>query len=186
MIKLDIGCGGRGSVYEGYTGIDTHPRPEKLRKKGTKYVQMDFVHGELRWSEYSVDHAIALHVIEHMERSEGRELIRRAMYLLKPECELVISVPDLRLFAEKYLERDKDFWNKKYKSGKDMWPGKTLADRFNYQIHRAGHIWAYDSESLAFLAREAGVKNMKELPKDHYFCGRPDHEIGLICRKSIT
>jgi len=37
MLKLDIGCGGKGSRWPGFIGIDLHPRPQ--HRSGDEYLQ---------------------------------------------------------------------------------------------------------------------------------------------------
>ena len=182
-MKIDIGCGGRGSVFADFIGIDIHPIPKHPRT-AAKYLKLNFIKDELPFKSNSINFAIALHVIEHLHPTDGELLISRALDLLKPGAELIVSCPDLDLLCRKFIERDFDFFNKKHlKSGKEIWPGETIADRLNWAIHQEGHLWSYNLESLTALAVRAGCKNIRELPKDHPYCKRPDHEIGIIITK---
>lgn len=182
-LKLDIGCGGRGSMFNDFIGIDIHPEPKSPRSKA-KYLKLDFIKDDLPFEENSVDFAIALHIIEHLDRNDGVVLIERALGLLKPSAQLIVSCPDLELLCRKYIDGDFDFFNKKHnKSGKLLWPGYTIADRLNWAIHEEGHKWAYDTESLIVLAEEAGARQIRVLPKDHPYCFRSDHETGIIITK---
>lgn len=182
-MKIDIGCGGRGSVFSDFIGIDIHPLPSYPRTSA-KYLKLNFVKDKLPFKSNSIDFAIALHVIEHLKPIDGKKLMRRALDLLKPGAELIVSCPDLDLLCRKLIENDWDFWNKKHgKSGKLIWPGETIADRFNWAVHQEGHKWSYNLESLTALATKAGCRVIRELPKDHPFSLRADHEIGIIITK---
>ena len=71
MLKLDIGCGGRGSIRPGFIGIDIWPRPKD--KTEEEYIQMDFINDILPdfLSENSVDEALAGHIVEHLMPNEA-------------------------------------------------------------------------------------------------------------------
>jgi len=184
QLKLDIGCGGRGSRQKGFIGIDTWPRPEG--KSPEEYLQLDFVRDKLPWSSNSVDQAIALHLIEHLDLKEGQRFFKRAMDLLKPKATLTVTCPDLRLLATAYVSRDQEFLKRKHlRGGKFIWPGDTLADRLNQAIHQQGHKWAYDQESLLYHARRAVGEKARiiPMPGDWRWWTRPDHETGIVLTK---
>lgn len=194
-LKLDIGCGGRGTMYPDFIGIDIHPEPREQRRPGAVYVQMDFLRDNLPWGKSSADEIVCFHVIEHISRAEGVELLRRIRHILKPGCTAYLSCPDSRLFIQKYLDGDSEFFTQTYpKNGKEMWPGKTLLDRLFYSMYDQrdyGHRTPYDVPTLYDAALEAGWewKNIQELPhgrnggEAHFWSRRPDHECGLILTK---
>lgn len=175
-MKLDVGCGGRGTMHGDFTGIDIYPPPKTPRSKG-EYVQLDFLKDELPFKD--VEFIIASHIIEHLMPEDGIILIQRAVELLKKGCELIVSCPDFELFAKMYLERNVAFWDEK----ENHYKGPTFADKFNHFVHQNTHKWQYDQDSLIALAKRAGAINIKELPKNHKWCMRPDHEIGIIIKK---
>ena len=194
-IRLDIGCGGRGTMYPDFIGVDIHPAPTDPRKPGAEYLQLDFVYSAaLPWKPGTVAELVAFHIIEHLEYQEGQTLLRRAWDLLRPGAKMFITCPDLDFFIQKYIEQDAVFWQRKYPSGKEMWPGNTIAGRFNY--HFCGgpgispHKYQYNQESLIDAARRAGCRNVEPMPikhlgypEDHFWSRRPDHEVGIICTK---
>jgi predicted SAM-dependent methyltransferase len=187
MLKLDIGCGGRGSRWPGFLGIDIHPRPSG--KTGEEYLRLDIVNEPLPWSDGSVDEIISLHCIEHMTREDGLKMLTRIMRLLKPGAGATITCPDLRKLCKAYLASNEAFWAKKYKNDRYVWPGDTLGDRLNWAIHQETHKWSYDSESLvklaALAARASGVNvRIKELALDSPYSTRPDHEIGIVITRA--
>ena len=90
-LKLVIGCGGRGTMYLGFVGVDIHRVPKEPRTPGEKYISLDFINSELPWEENSVDEIVCFHMIEHVSREEGIELLRRIKYLLKPGKKAYVS-----------------------------------------------------------------------------------------------
>lgn len=193
LLKLDLGCGGRGTMYSGFIGIDKHPEPEEQRTPGAVYIQLDILKDPLPWPESSADEIVCFHVIEHLERSEGVELLRKIHCLLKPGCTAYVSCPDARFFIEQYLQGNTDFFNQTYpKNGKPMWEGRTLLDKLFYSMYDKrdyGHRTPYDVNTLYDAAVKAGWTKIKPLPhgrdggERHFWCRRPDHECGLILTK---
>lgn len=189
-LKLDIGCGGRGSRQEGFIGVDIHPRP--AGKTGAEYYRLDFVTEPLPWQENTIDEIIALDMIEHLTPANAERLLQRAYGLLKPGARMTVTTCDLMMLCRKYVEHDQEFMSQKNLRGnKELWPGKCMADRLNYAIHQATHVWAYDQISLLNLAYRALPQKaqIESLPQDHqYNVMRAEHlpagtEIGLLIIK---
>ena len=182
MPKLDIGCGGRGTHWEGFVGIDVWPVPPG---READYIRMDFVKDPLPWEPGSVDEAIGLHVIEHLKRPDGIILIQRAVALLAPGARLTITCPDLHLLCSRYLAGDWTFWKTRHSRGNpnevlpEVWPGKTLSDRLNWAIHQEGHQWAYDLPGLLELAVDAGVKNATPISAASRYYAPSRYETGI-------
>ena len=178
-LKLDIGCGGRGSRQKGFIGIDLYPRPNG--KSREEYFRLNFVRDALPWKGNTVDEAIALHIIEHMPADQGEILVRRAVDLLKPGARLTVTCPDLMLLCKGFVDQGDFLKLKHLTGGKDVWPGETLADRFNWAIHQEGHQWAYDQASLIHHATKAvgTTAVVRPMPDDSPWWTRRDHETGI-------
>lgn len=180
-------------MYPDFIGIDIWPEPKEPRTPGAKYVQLDILHDSIMWKNDTVDEIVCFHVIEHMSREDGVLLLTIIHGLLKPGNQAFVSCPDSKLFVEKYLEGDTEFYNQVYpKNGKPMWEGRTLLDKLFYSMYDQrsyGHRTPYDIETLTDAARQAGFENIKPLPtgrdggKKHFWCRRPDHECGVILEK---
>ena len=100
-IRLDIGCGGRGTMYPDFIGVDIHPAPTDPRKPGAEYLQLDFVYSAaLPWKPGTVAELVAFHIIEHLEYQEGQTLLRRAWDLLRPGAKMFITCPGLDFFIQ--------------------------------------------------------------------------------------
>lgn len=187
VAKLDVGCGGRGSRWPGFLGVDRWPHPNGVPAEW--YVQLDFVKDVLPWQSQSMEEIICLHVIEHMSPHDGRILIQRGFDLLAPRGSMIITTPDLKILCKAYLEGDREFWNKTHDGRPDklVWPGRTLADRLNWAIHQDTHVWVYDFDSLLFMAEDtlknepdAMVSNVRVDSSVHRFMTRRDHETGIV------
>jgi len=186
-LRLDVGCGGRGTIWDGFIGIDIWPPPKEPRRPAEQYMQLDFVKGELPWGPGTVDEIVALHVIEHMLRDDGLILMKRARELLKPGCYMTVACPDLKKLCVAYIHENDRFWDHRYKrNNREVWPGDTLADKLNWAIHQEGHRWAYDLDSLRCLAVQAGWGNVQPIPFNSPYHTRKDHETGIVCMRGAA
>ena len=97
---LNIGCGRR--YHDDWVNIDLETTDPKVIRhdvnKGLPFEQGRFS---------AVYHS---HILEHLEPSEGRELIRECYRVLKPGGILRIAVPDLECIARLYLETHQEAW----------------------------------------------------------------------------
>lgn len=168
-LRIDVGCGGRGSRYEGFTGLDIHAVSEVTRNR-SKYIQRDVVKDGLPFPNDSADFAVCQHMLEHITREEGLKVVCEIHRVLRPSAKLVASTPDLRLAAERYLAGDEEWWDQRYEpTDKPIWVGATLADKFMDNLvgmGEYGHRYGYDYESLCQLCREAGFSATLPLPDD--------------------
>ena len=184
MVKLDVGCGGRGSYLKGFIGIDLWPRPNG--KTEQEYIVLDFVKDDLPWAAGSVSEIVAGHIIEHMSREDGLVLLSRCRELLATGGKLTVTNPDLRIMCERYLAGDEKFYSKTYKrTGRDVWPGATLGDRLMSAVTQEGHQRLYDVESLTALAREAGWITTRPIRIGDPYHTRRDHETGIVCYRGV-
>ena len=187
MIKLDIGCGPHGSLWPGFTGVDAQPRQSEQGEPD--FVQLDFLTDALPWAPGTVDTILLFHIVEHMRRDQGLELLKRAISILKPGGKLWVTTPDLRKLCSAYLNDD-GMLLKQTPNGAYQWPGETLADRLNWALHPSRvnvspysrHIWIYDVESLTLLAKEAGATDIASADGSVYN-KRPEHECGIVITK---
>ena len=182
-MKIDVGCGKRGTKHDGFVGVDVHP-PKGVRRG--EYIHQDASKG-LPFDDASVDEAICLHVIEHMKRDDGVKMLAEIHRVLKVGAVAHIATPDLRLLAQRYLSRDEDFYGKRYNgSALTLWKGPTLGDKFMDAITGMGphgHTYGYDLESLEEACAEAGFGRITQMPGNPYGT-RTDHEIIVTVQRS--
>ena len=129
----------------------------------------------------SVDFIYTSHFLEHLYRYEASSFLKECKRILRKNGVLRVSVPDLKLMAEKYVKGDLSFFLALVKPeninfnnieniadlfmtnfyGHDAWmrPGfiKRLRDKFV-----RGHHWMYDFYSLKRMLEDAGFKTIKE------------------------
>ena len=184
MTRLDLGCGGRGSRWPGFLGVDRLPAPEGPAGAPERYLELDLVSERWPWPAGSVDEIIALHVIEHLKRADGRALIGRALRALAPGRTLTVTCPDLEKVVRAYVARDTALFETRHNvAGHPLrWPGASLADQVNWVIHSYGHKWAYDLASLTLLATEAGafIEDIRPVSTASPYYTKPDHETGIV------
>jgi predicted SAM-dependent methyltransferase len=92
--NLNLGCGQR--FHPDWVNLDLRPasaavQPWDLRK-------------ELPFPDASFDVVYHSHVLEHLSRADGLQLLRRCRRVLKPKGILRVVVPDLERIVRHYLE----------------------------------------------------------------------------------
>jgi len=187
-LKIDVGCGGRGTGQDGFIGIDVWPI-KTVTQHPDRYIQRDVVKDGLPFEDNVVDYALCSHVLEHLTRGDALIMLHEILRVLVPGCRALIGVPDLSIMAARYLARDEEFYNRRYSIGKAVWVGPSLADKFLDSILGMGphgHRYGYDTESLLVLAREVGFKAEPIARPDIPACITPrDMSAAIWARKPV-
>ncbi len=97
---LNIGCGRR--YHKDWLNLD-------LETNDPNVIRHDVNRG-LPFEEGRFSAVYHSHILEHLEPSEGRELIAECYRVLKPGGVLRIAVPDLECIARLYLEMHQEAW----------------------------------------------------------------------------
>jgi len=154
VVRLNLGCGDK--PLEGYINVDVAP------SRGGKAPD---VVADVRFLEpFAPDHAdeiLAIHLIEHIDRWEVVDVLRRWFTLLKPGGRLVIETPNLVSACEALLADPL----KAARAGKtgqmSMWP---LYGDPSWKDPLMMHKWLYTPQSLAEVMHEAGFVKIKQTP----------------------
>ena len=128
----------------------------------------------LPFADCSVDFIYTSHFIEHLPRYQASSLLIECRRILRSSGVLRISVPDVKLLADKYINGDQEFFLKledpdavseRLKNltdlfvqnfyGYDSWSIPTWKQRLQRSFTR-GHLWMYDYRSLSDLLSAAG------------------------------
>ena len=127
-LKLHLGCGKRR--FPGFVNVD-------IREEVKPDILADVFKLENIENE-SVDEIYTCHVLEHVDKKESYEALKRWFEVLKPGGILRISVPDIAACCEHYVEhRDLKilyafFWGSqkfaKYDYHYHGWDEKTLTE----------------------------------------------------------
>ena len=169
-MKLNLGCGQRH--VDGYVNIDIS---ETNGKKPD--VTCDIVH--LPYDTGSVDEVMAIHVIEHIDRSVVLKYLREWARVLKPEGLLVLECPDI-LEACRELVKNPSLTGPHGSSQRTMWViygDPNWPDPLGVMRHK----WGYSVDSLISLAKEAGFRNGRQEPAQYRL--REPRDIRVVADK---
>ena len=109
----------------------------------------------------SVECVYASHMLEHLSKTEAEGFLREARRVLRPGGVIRLSVPDIRLQAEEYLEHnDAERFLRRTELGRER--PTTLVGRLVYLVvGDRKHQWMYDGASLCELLNQAGFRDAK-------------------------
>lgn len=138
MIRLNLGAGKQ--VLDGWITVGLEP---------SHHVHSDV--RKLPFEDGYADQAMAVHVLEHIQRWESLDTLREWRRVLKPGGSLAIELPDLRKCCRNFLATSDIrlsvfgfYGDPKYKT--------------EDQVHK----WCYTVEELSELLREAGFNKIRE------------------------
>jgi SAM-dependent methyltransferase len=192
-LRLNLGCGLR--THPSWINVDgswnarlaKHPFVRKtlssLRILPTGQAEVVwsrdiFVHDirkPLPFADASADAVYASHVLEHLYREQGHQLIRESLRVLIPGGVVRIVVPDLHTIVREYLgdrpsgevpSSEKalppgDLFNERLLMRRPSPPKNNLILRI-YEIWQDfhSHKWIYDEQSLSSLLRSVGFADV--------------------------
>jgi len=168
-IKLNLGS--FTVMAKGFENIDILPLEEYAKQNGYIFRRWDLRRG-LPYPDASVEAIATSHLLEHLSREEGDRLLREIIRVLKPEAPIRIAVPDTRKIAEAYISGEILKWtfNEGVKNAEDS------AEAF-WNLHTAGHVTAYDHESLKRKLEQAGFTDVKMVSKGESSYGSTFREV---------
>jgi predicted SAM-dependent methyltransferase len=131
-------------------------------------VRHDITQG-LPFKDGTVDYVYCSHVIEHLTREEAMKVCGEVHRILKQHGVFRVVVPDLKLYARKYVEGDKGFFGIRHDSK------EVISDMFLKSLNLEGlqkrpyierrlsseHKWMYDLDSLTRLLNSAGFRRIR-------------------------
>lgn len=99
MIALNIGSGQRRfDTEQGWINVDCVSREGQVPD-----LICDVGKEPLPWKDDSIDYVVLHQVYEHFGLGEGHGLIKEAFRVLKPGGSLIITVPDIRALAQRWM-----------------------------------------------------------------------------------
>ena len=166
--RLHVGCG--NVLLNGWLNI--------LYEKRQEYGKVHQDHGA-SWLNYnllkpwpiennSIELIAGSHFIEHLDLNDGIKFLGEAFRVLRPGGTIRLSCPDLEIYANRYVKRDKAFFDHKLiREWCAFKKAETPGEIFIAKAYDSGgsHKWFYDFDSLKHILGSAGFTGIKK-------CGR--------------
>jgi predicted SAM-dependent methyltransferase len=96
------------------------------------------------------------HVIEHLSKEDGENLLRECFRILQGQGVLRLSTPDAEKFLRSYVNDDGFLQHVEFASAIE-----TPLDRINQMMREGGqHLWIYDLDSLQTVLRKIGFASI--------------------------
>jgi len=147
-LLLNIGCG--PVPMAGWVNVDIARGPQVD-------VVWDLRQG-LPFSDNSCDAIFSEHVIEHLSKTDGENLLRECYRVLQPEGVLRLSTPDARRFLISYASDAQFLHHPEFPETIE-----SPLDRVNLMMRENGqHLWVYDFLSLSLALSRSGFKTVVE------------------------
>jgi SAM-dependent methyltransferase len=154
--NINLCCGSQ--KIPGYIGIDIAINSD---------LRMNLESGKLPFKNNSLDSVICISAINYFTRSRGKEIINEVFRILKAGGIARFAVQDLEKIAQRYIEKDIDFFFQKLPNGQERFEGPTLGDKFaawfyGYISGGAPCKYFYDYESLSYLFQAVGFSKIEK------------------------
>lgn len=158
-----------------------------LRLLPSEYLDMNWnkdivIHDITKPLPFSDDSFIAIyssHTLEHLYREDALKLLKESHRVLKKNGVIRKVVPDLESAILEYIGKSR-YEQKNSKYSEDASADRLQKRIFLRESHRPkgniltriyntlkdynSHKWMYDAESLTKIMKEAGFKNLKQMP----------------------
>jgi predicted SAM-dependent methyltransferase len=124
------------------------------------FMEMDIT-GALPVAADTVDWVYAEHLIEHVTLKAGIAWLTEVKRILRPGGLLRVTTPDLRVYAQAYVNDDGFFGKHRRRMNRALtgvapaMPARG-AFMFNQLFYVYGHRWLYDREELTYALTAAG------------------------------
>ena len=192
---LDIGCGSR--FDEGFDYLDIIDCQSKDTTIQNRYTKCNIVNASEKEISALGDYDFIRmqHVLEHFSVEEGVHVLLNCSKVLKNNGILLITVPDLNIFINRYLNNTFHSDDKLFK----LWAQKRIAKEapnsfyfsiFTHSLEHEPHKWCYDKEGLLYILELCQVfKEMTIIPMNHplasepFTHNRPHNDLCAMVRK---
>lgn len=149
MVRYNLGCGKK--IMAGYVNCDLPNNWSKIKPD----VECDIK--KLPFEDNTADEILANHVIEHFHIWEVKDVLSEWKRVLKADGSLVLELPDLNKilfwFTQVPINPRLTFW--------------ALYGEPHVNEPYMAHHWAWTPQTLGYLLKEIGFKDVKE-EKAHF------------------
>jgi predicted SAM-dependent methyltransferase len=149
--KLNIGCG--GNILRGWLNVDFEPSP------GAVYLD---ARNDWPLAAGAFDAALSEHMIEHISKADGAEMLAKIFRVLKPGGVVRVVTPDLAFIAELITSDSEDGRRYLATIGSLQGSALTKCDAVNLLFRGYGHVYLYSASELSDAARRAGFVDIVE------------------------
>lgn len=143
---LNIGCGPHGRPDDTWFNIDGWPA-------SNVHATLD-LRRSLPFPDRRFDGIYCEHFFEHLPQATGASFLKECRRILKPGGVLRLSVPDGRIYIERYLT-DRT-WMLKRRGGTLRTPMEVMNVLFRQGLE---HQYIYDAETLVLRLQDAGFSS---------------------------
>jgi SAM-dependent methyltransferase len=191
---LDIGCG--VDLDPSFEGVDLFPKTKINERARSKYHRLNVLKaGPVALKRLGKFDLIRMqHVFEHFSFEEGQLVLTKCAQLLKKGGYIVITVPDLRVYIQKYLNDEFKRWPEFVTwANLRVTEGAPNSAYFSYFAHSSvedPHKWCYDYEGLAFQLQRTGqftdIRDLKpgdDLASTPFIHNRPAEDACAVAQK---
>jgi predicted SAM-dependent methyltransferase len=124
------------------------------------FAEMDIT-GPLPVADATVDWVYAEHLVEHVTLKAGIAWLSEVHRILRPGGVARITTPDLRIYAQSYVNGDGFFGKHRRRVNRALTGvAPAMAERgafmFNQLFYVYGHRWIYDEQELRYALTAAG------------------------------
>ncbi len=113
----------------------------------------------------SIEFIAGSHFIEHLDLNDGLRFLQEAFRVLRPGGAIRLSCPDLEIYANYYVKRDKAFFDHKLiREWCTFKKAETPGEIFIAKAYDSGgsHKWFYDFDSLKHILECAGFTRARK------------------------
>jgi predicted SAM-dependent methyltransferase len=183
-LKINVGCGPSGQI-RGFDNIDNSPNitiskipflkkllyrigliaEHQYKSDWSDVIRCDASRG-LPYKDQSVSKIYTSHFLEHIPKNRGLLFIKECYRVLKKNGIMRLVVPDLFIFAEKYVESTKMILNNSSLPDDRSYHDKFLDIIFGAYLvkkrYGAGHCYMYDLPTLVSLLKSVGFHDINK------------------------
>ncbi len=165
---LDIGC--NKNFEKNFYYMDIFSKKGIKQEYRPKYFKANILKTKLKHLKLigEFDMIRMQHVLEHFGYEDGLIILKNISKILKPDGILVITVPDLKININKYINNNYSKW-RAYRGWAQKRIPKNAPASFYFSVYThcllvTEHKWCYDYVGLKYLLKLSNCyKNIKEL-----------------------
>jgi hypothetical protein len=138
----------------------------------------------------------ASHVLEHLTLADCRSALRETRRILQAGGIFRLIVPDLRIFAARYVAADLSDADASHRFMEETYLGthsrpSSLSERASAILGRSRHLWMWDEASLAAELRLAGLTEIRratfgDSPDEMFQAVEEEHRFVDACALQAT